>query len=142
MSCYQLTVTGGGNASPALVKFPGAYQQSDLGIGTSIHGNLSSYVIPGPAVYSGGVKRVPGNGLCVGVESGTAPGTGPTTTPVVVQPTSAGAVTTTLVTSSTSRPATATTTTAAGTVGCQVAKYGQCGGQGYTGCTVCVVSLD
>ncbi|KAG8805243.1 hypothetical protein FRC18_006781 [Serendipita sp. 400] len=33
--------------------------------------------------------------------------------------------------------ATPTTTTTSGGSSCTVAKYGQCGGQGYTGCTIC-----
>ncbi|KAI1767298.1 glycoside hydrolase family 61 protein [Hypoxylon sp. FL1150] len=54
MTCYQLTVTGGGSASPAGVKFPGAYSASDPGIQVDIWGNgFSEYTIPGPAVYSG-----------------------------------------------------------------------------------------
>ena len=76
MSCYQLTVSGGGSATPATVKFPGAYSQSDSGLG-SIHGNLNSFVVPGPAVYSGGSTQVPGSGTCP-VLGGTAPN--PTTT--------------------------------------------------------------
>ncbi|XXG94299.1 hypothetical protein Hte_000553 [Hypoxylon texense] len=54
MTCYQLTVTGGGSANPTGVKFPGAYSASDPGIKVDIWGNgFSEYTIPGPAVYSG-----------------------------------------------------------------------------------------
>lgn len=31
MSCFQLEVTGGGSASPATVKLPGAYSATDPG---------------------------------------------------------------------------------------------------------------
>ncbi|CAE6424690.1 unnamed protein product [Rhizoctonia solani] len=54
MSCYQINVTGGGAASPATVKFPGAYSSSDPGILFNLYGDYSSYTIPGPAVYSAG----------------------------------------------------------------------------------------
>ncbi|KAI4863434.1 glycoside hydrolase family 61 protein [Hypoxylon rubiginosum] len=54
MTCYQLTVTGGGSANPTGVKFPGAYSASDPGIKVDIWGNgFTEYKIPGPAVYSG-----------------------------------------------------------------------------------------
>lgn len=145
MSCFQLSVTGGGSASPATVNFPGAYKASDPGIGTSIHGNLSGYTIPGPALYAGGSSRVPGSGQCVGVEAGTAPGTPPATTTarvttlVTTTSRAGGAVTTTSragAVTTTTRAA-ATTTAASNPGGCQVQKYGQCGGNGHTGCTVC-----
>lgn len=58
----QLTVTGGGSASPATVKFPGAYKSSDPGIQVNIHAAVSKYVVPGPAVISGGTTKVAGQG--------------------------------------------------------------------------------
>ncbi|KIY73452.1 lytic polysaccharide monooxygenase [Cylindrobasidium torrendii FP15055 ss-10] len=51
MTCYQLTVTGGGSASPDTVSFPGAYDASDPGILVDIHQTLSTYVVPGPTPY-------------------------------------------------------------------------------------------
>ncbi|KAF8713222.1 Glycoside Hydrolase Family 61, partial [Rhizoctonia solani] len=59
MSCYQINVTGGGAASPATVKFPGAYSPTDPGILFNIYGSYDSYTIPGPAVYSGGSSPAP-----------------------------------------------------------------------------------
>ncbi|EMR62200.1 hypothetical protein MGN70_005751 [Eutypa lata] len=54
MSCYQITVSGGGSANPEGVSFPGAYSASDPGILVDIWGNdFTSYTIPGPPVYSG-----------------------------------------------------------------------------------------
>lgn len=58
----QLTVTGGGNANPATVKFPGAYKSADPGIRINIHSTVSSYVVPGPPVVAGGTTKVPGIG--------------------------------------------------------------------------------
>ncbi|KAI5866738.1 glycoside hydrolase family 61 protein [Durotheca rogersii] len=54
MTCYQITVTGGGSANPSGVQFPGAYSSSDPGIKVDIWGNgFQEYKIPGPPVYSG-----------------------------------------------------------------------------------------
>ncbi|KAF6802854.1 glycoside hydrolase family 61 protein [Colletotrichum musicola] len=53
MTCYQIRVSGGGGATPAGVKFPGAYSASHPGIQIDIWGNsFSEYSIPGPAVAS------------------------------------------------------------------------------------------
>ncbi|KAI0600110.1 glycoside hydrolase family 61 protein [Biscogniauxia sp. FL1348] len=52
MTCYQITVTGGGSANPDGVKFPGAYSPTDPGIKIDIWGNdFKEYTIPGPPVY-------------------------------------------------------------------------------------------
>ncbi|ORY11490.1 glycoside hydrolase [Clohesyomyces aquaticus] len=64
MSCYQLTVSGSGTATPATVKFPGAYKSSDPGIKVNIHAALSTYTVPGPAVYSGGMTVAAGKAVC------------------------------------------------------------------------------
>ncbi|KAH9212531.1 glycosyl hydrolase family 61-domain-containing protein [Leptodontidium sp. 2 PMI_412] len=53
MECAQINVTGGTAAkTPATVSLPGAYKANDPGILVSIYGNLKSYVIPGPAVFT------------------------------------------------------------------------------------------
>jgi cellulase len=123
----QLSVTGGGSASPALIQFPGAYQASDPGILIDIYASMATYVAPGPTVYSGGSTKSAGSG-CSGVETGTT--TGPAVTITAASSSSvAGGSSSTMA---------ATTSAASGsTSGCSVAKYGQCGGNSYTGCTVC-----
>ncbi|KAK4249676.1 glycoside hydrolase [Corynascus novoguineensis] len=122
MTCYQLTVEGGsGGASPATVNFPGAYKASDPGILVNIHSSLSNYVVPGPAVYSGGTTKKAGSG-CTGCEATCAVGSGPT--PTLSQ--SPGS-------SATSAPG-----GGGSNGGCTAQRYQQCGGQGYTGCTNCV----
>lgn len=69
VSCYQIRVSGGGgSASPATVRFPGAYSANDPGIKVNIHTQLSGYVAPGPAVYSGGTTKKAGS-ACSGCES-------------------------------------------------------------------------
>ncbi|KAK7687290.1 hypothetical protein QCA50_009795 [Cerrena zonata] len=108
MSCFQLDVTGGGSASPATVKLPGAYSATDPGILFNLYGSYTSYTIPGPAVYGGGAAPAPPSN----------PGTTAAPPPTTAAP----------------PPPPATSTAAAGTV----QKYQQCGGAGWTGATVCV----
>jgi len=52
--CANLVITGGGSAAPAGVNFPGAYSATDPGILVEIGQGMTSYTIPGPAVYTGG----------------------------------------------------------------------------------------
>jgi len=47
-----VTVSGSGTANPAGVAIPGAYSRTDPGIYFNIYSSFSSYVIPGPAVYT------------------------------------------------------------------------------------------
>ncbi|OLN88157.1 putative endo-beta-1,4-glucanase D 1 [Colletotrichum chlorophyti] len=117
MTCYQLTITGGGSASPGTVLFPGAYKASDPGLLVDIHRKLPTYVVPGPTVYAGGSTKSAGSG-CVGCEQTCTAGAGPSGT-------------------ASSVPQPSTTGGSGGLPGCTVAKFAQCGGQGYTGCTNC-----
>jgi len=117
--CAQFTVTGSGTASPpasALVSFPGAYSSTDPGIAFNIDSDAAkkatSYPIPGPTVWNG---------------SGDP--SGPTTTITSAAPVSSPPSPTTLVTSASAAPTTTPT--------CEVARYGQCGGKGFGGCTAC-----
>lgn len=131
MSCYQLTVTGGGSASPALVKFPGAYKASDPGILVNIHAPLSTYVAPGPDVYAGGTTKEAGSG-CTGCAGSCKVGVGAVGTAIVAEaPANTAAV---------GPDTSGGSAGSAGSAGCAVAQFGQCGGDGYTGCTSCAVS--
>ncbi|KAL8381860.1 hypothetical protein RB595_005891 [Gaeumannomyces hyphopodioides] len=80
MTCYQIRVTGSGSATPAGVTFPGAYSAADPGILVNIHNGLTSYTIPGPAVYSAGAGGS-GNSSAPAVSSTSrsGPGSVPTT---------------------------------------------------------------
>ncbi|KAK1756292.1 glycosyl hydrolase family 61-domain-containing protein [Echria macrotheca] len=120
MTCFQLTVTGSGSASPPTVTFPGAYKASDPGILVNIHAAMSTYIAPGPSVYAGGTTKSAGSG-CTGCESTCAVGSGPTAT-----------------VSSAPAPTSGTGGGSGGSPGgCTVSRYGQCGGIGFTGCTTC-----
>ncbi|KAI0467924.1 carbohydrate-binding module family 1 protein [Xylaria cf. heliscus] len=127
MTCYQLTVTGSGSAKPAGVKLPGAYAASDPGILINIHQPMTTYIAPGPTVYSGGSTKSAG-GACAGCESTCAVGSSPTTSAG-----SGGGSSGTTTAASTTK----TTSGSSSPTGCTVALYGQCGGIGYTGCTAC-----
>ncbi|KAL6708720.1 hypothetical protein ACN47E_002416 [Coniothyrium glycines] len=125
ITCYQLTVTGGGSNSPSGVSFPGAYKATDPGIQINIYQNLATYVAPGPAVIAGGTEAVAGKA-----------GSAVTATGGAAQPTATAA--STLKTTVKTTSAQAAPTNGGGTGGsCSVAKYGQCGGTGFTGCTTC-----
>lgn len=120
MTCYQLTIEGSeGGTLPAGVKFPGAYSGSDPGLTTNIHAQLSGYTAPGPDVVAGGLEVEAGSGCSGECEKNCAVGESP---------------------SSALEAAALPTGAAGGGSSCMVAKYEQCGGQGYTGCTNCAVS--
>ncbi|KAL5326442.1 hypothetical protein ACEPPN_004127 [Leptodophora sp. 'Broadleaf-Isolate-01'] len=108
ISCAQVTVTGGGSGTPGpLVSIPGFIKGDEPGYIVNIYNNFKNYTVPGPAVWSG--------------QNAAGGGGNPVTTSAV------GPVTTT----STAKPA---TTTASGPF---AQRYGQCGGSGWTGPTVC-----
>lgn len=113
ISCAQVKVTGGGSASPPTVSIPGAFKATDPGYTANIYSNFNSYTVPGPAVWS-----------CGSQGSNPAP-VDPVPEPTVGTPT-------TLITSTTSPTPVATTP-----AGCSAARYAQCGGIGFSGCTTC-----
>ncbi|KAH8729001.1 glycosyl hydrolase family 61-domain-containing protein [Phaeosphaeriaceae sp. PMI808] len=114
--CAQFEVTGSGTASPAssyLVSFPGAYTGKEPGIAFNIDSEdakkATTYQIPGPPVWNGS-----GSGSSPGPVESSPPEPAPTT----------------MVTSAAPSEPTAPSCN-------PVAKYGQCGGKMYSGCTVC-----
>lgn len=119
MECVQIKVTSSGSKTlPAGVAIPGAYKANDAGVLFDIYSGATTYPIPGPKVWDGA--------------SG-APAPAPQTSAPATKPTTSAAPApkpTTLVTSVKPAP---TPAPAPGTV----AKYQQCGGQGYTGATAC-----
>lgn len=118
--CANLVVTGSGTSVPSgsfLASIPGVYSMSDPNINIDIYSNananVTTWTIPGPPVWPNGGS---GGGTTTG-------GGGPTTT---------ASRSTTL--STTVRT---TTTTASGGSSTGLPQYSQCGGQGWTGSTVC-----
>jgi hypothetical protein len=124
ISCAQITLTGGGSTTPSpTALIPGAFKDTDPGYTVNIYSNFNSYTVPGPTVFT-----------CGGSSGG---GGGGSTPPVTTKP--ATTLTTSVKPTSTTTKAATTTTAAPGGGGgsCSVAKYAQCGGTGFTGCTVC-----
>ncbi|KAL5483152.1 CEL1 [Sanghuangporus weigelae] len=117
--CAQIEITNGGSLEPTtaeLVKFPGAYSNSDPGVNIDVYSNSAqaqtTYVIPGPALYAG-------------ARSGS-----PAPAPSSSAPLPSSSVPSTSVVSSAAPSSTAGTTVGA-------AQYAQCGGQGFAGPTTC-----
>ncbi|KAI6086632.1 lytic polysaccharide monooxygenase [Hypoxylon rubiginosum] len=125
VSCYQITVAGNSAAAalPAGVSLPGALKSSDPGIQINIHSKISSYVNPGPAVISSGTTKQAGSACSAGCAKTCAVGSGPVGTAIGSAPKPTSGV------------------GDGGSAGCAQAKFQQCGGQGYTGCTTCADGL-
>ena len=124
--CAQVQVTGSGTSNPATVQFPGAYTATDPGILVGIYdGNGQPfmggqpYTVPGPELLS-----------C----SGGGGGGSPAPAPVSIAPTP-----TTMVTSILTQPSVVPTPVVSNPYGSgsTAAILTQCGGDGWTGPTVC-----
>ena len=139
MSCYQLEVSGGGDAKPDLVKFPGAYAASNPGILVNIHAALTTYIAPGPTVYVGGTTKEAGSGCKAGCASTCKVGSGPAGT-AIGAPAKTGAASPAASAGAAAPGAPAGSAGAGDTAGCAVQRFQQCGGNGFTGCTSCAVS--
>ncbi|KAF8300469.1 hypothetical protein DL93DRAFT_2173412 [Clavulina sp. PMI_390] len=128
MECAQINVVGStGTATPSTVSFPGAYSGSDPGILINIYyPAVTNYTIPGPPVFT--------------CPSGSGSSTAKTTTTskaTTTSTTSKATTSSTTVKTTTTTVKTTTSSSAASTATGTVAQYGQCGGAGYTGSTVC-----
>jgi hypothetical protein len=54
--CVNLEVTGSGTATPAGVLGTALYTETDPGIEINIYQSLSTYIVPGPTLYSGAIS--------------------------------------------------------------------------------------
>jgi len=125
--CAQIKITGGGSQVPTnTVKFPGGYSNSDPGIDINVYSSTAdstyTYTIPGPPLYTCGGSSPASSAKPVSSTSKSSSS---------IKTTSTSSVKTTSTSSS------KTTSTSAGGGGGTVAHYGQCGGSGYSGPTVC-----
>ncbi|WYZ42510.1 hypothetical protein EsH8_VI_000209 [Colletotrichum jinshuiense] len=128
--CFNLQVTGGGSLAPAGVKGTALYKSTDPGILFNLYTSPLVYPVPGPTLVAGLPSTVAqSTARITATSSATLPGGNSGSNPTTLR------TTTTLVPIGTSTRAATTTTTAAG--GTTVPKYGQCGGQGWTGPTTC-----
>ncbi|TVY57877.1 Endoglucanase-4, partial [Lachnellula suecica] len=60
--CFNLEVTGSGTAAPSGTLGTALYTATDPGILVNIYQTLASYVVPGPALYSGAVSATQSTG--------------------------------------------------------------------------------
>ncbi|KAG8928755.1 hypothetical protein FRC02_006502 [Tulasnella sp. 418] len=126
MECAQINITGGGSANPPTVSFPGAYSGNDPGIKINIYyPPVTNYIIPGPRPFTCGGSQT----SVQQVTSTTRPASSSTTRPASSSTTSSTPRITDPTSSRTSTSAVPSTST--------VPRYGQCGGNGYTGPTTC-----
>ncbi|KAJ3026963.1 hypothetical protein HDV00_011477 [Rhizophlyctis rosea] len=129
--CIDINVTGGGSGTPSpQVSFPGAYTSSTPGVVWNPYtSNNANYPAFGGALWSQGTNQ----GCSSSGPSGGSGGSGSTTQAPRTTTTTrnTGGQTTT-----TQAPRTTTTTVSNGGGNC-AAKYGQCGGQGFSGPTCC-----
>ncbi|KAF3931372.1 Endoglucanase-4 [Dactylellina cionopaga] len=136
IACGQLNVSGGGS-TPGIptVEIPGAYSATDPGLLLNIYYPIpQSYTPPGPPVFSCG-----GNG---GATTTKTSSTTLVRTTTISKSSTAAIITTTLKTTTTAIPKTTTTTTISKTTttatsGGTQTQWGQCGGIGWTGPTIC-----
>ena len=136
--CINLEIQGTGTWLPSGTPGESLYHESDPGILFNLYTSPITYVQPGPTLPSGlsstilqSQSTATANSTATVGSGGSGSGSG-----------SGSSTTTAPTTLHTSSPATTTakpTTTSTGSSGGGVAQeYGQCGGQGWTGATVCV----
>lgn len=130
--CGQITVTSSGSKSITNgVNIQSVYKPDDKGVHFNIYGGATSYPIPGPKVNAG---------FGAGAATPATPATPSKEANVSAAPTSTKVVApkpTTLATAIKTTGGGYATPSKAPSSG-SVAKWGQCGGQGYTGATGCV----
>ena len=149
--CINLKVTGSGSNLPSGVAGTSLYTATDPGILFNPYVSSPDYTVPGPALIAGAASSVAQSTSAItSTASATLPGGGSGTQPA----TSSAAPATTTKTSTTSTSTSKTTvvssssttlktstvqvpTTTAAPTGATQSKYGQCGGIGWTGATVC-----
>ncbi|KAI9373402.1 glycosyl hydrolase family 61-domain-containing protein [Aspergillus egyptiacus] len=130
--CFNLVITGNGSVRPSGVKGTQLYSASHPGVLINIYQPLSSYDVPGPDVIpqGGAVAQSVSAITATGTPTpGGGSGGGPNPTTSNPGPT----------TTATTMTTTTTTTTTAGNGGGTATQtvWGQCGGNGWTGPTVC-----
>ncbi len=140
--CFNLRITGSGSLSPAGVAGTSLYTATDPGILFQTYQSPVVYPIPGPALIAGASSVVQSTSKITATGTATLPG-GSGSNPTTVATSSTRAATTTsaaVPTTSSVRTTLSTSTTSSAPVqtGTAQAKWGQCGGNGWTGPTTCV----
>ncbi|KAF1929035.1 carbohydrate-binding module family 1 protein [Didymella exigua CBS 183.55] len=138
MECVHIKVEGSGTAVlPAGVTFPGAYKATDPGVLFDIYSGFTSYTPPGPKVWNGASSdsSPAASATTTTAKPATTTAAQPTTT--AAKPTTTAAKPTTTAAAKPTTLATSVKPAATSAAG-SVAKWAQCGGNGYTGATACV----
>jgi hypothetical protein len=140
ISCAQIEVTGDGAGKPApVVEFPGVYTGHEAGLELSLYYPIpTNYTFPGPAVWGGATGGGGSGSTAPASSSSVAASKQPVSTSAVssVKPSSAAGVKTSASTLATSVRSSAAAASPSG--GAQAARYAQCGGNDWTGATLCV----
>lgn len=131
MECIHVKVGGSGTtALPTGVSIPGYLKATDPGVLFNIYGSFSSYPAPGPKVWNGAGAPAAQKPAPAPVAAKPAPAKPATTKPATTKPAAKPATP--------AKTTIATVAKPAATAGGKVAqKYGQCGGQGFSGATAC-----
>jgi len=132
--CINIKVEGSGSNSPSGVAGTSLYTANDPGILFNPWVSNIDYPVPGPALIPGAVSSIQQSTSAATRTASATPYAGgavPTTTQGGSQSTPTALPTTTLVTT------TAVPITTAPPAGPTQSKWGQCGGSGYTGPTLC-----
>ncbi|KAJ1300462.1 hypothetical protein OPQ81_005277 [Rhizoctonia solani] len=116
-ACHQFEITGSGNALPDdadLVAFPGAYTPQTPGIVYNPYAGLTTYPLPGPAVWNGSGSGTGNGGSGAASSTAAAPSTATAASPTAAAPssTSAAAPVETKTDAATSAPTAATSSEA------------------------------
>lgn len=137
--CFNLAVTGTGSVQPSGVLGTALYKETDPGILYNLYTDVEDYTIPGPAEYTGFPSSVAQSSSVATATSSAITGAGSAAATAVV---STGAKTTAISAAASTTLSTAVATSQAATTSAAVAvagqtKYGQCGGNAWTGATSC-----
>lgn len=128
--CINLRVTGSGTNQPSGVPGTSLYTANDPGILFNPYTSPVNYPVPGPALIPGAVSSIAqSQSTATRTASATPPGGGGSNPQPTQNPGNPPATTTTLETVTTTPPPTG---------GGEQTRYGQCGGNGWTGPTACV----
>ena len=131
VQCVNLMVSGSGTATINGVLPETFYTPSDPGIQIDIYNSLSTYQIPGPTVqvFGGAGGGAAPTTTSAAPTSASSTSVAPTTT----KPSTTLVTTTKVPTTTTTKPVTSSTSAAGAPL------YGQCGGVGWTGPTICAL---
>jgi hypothetical protein len=137
--CMNLRVTGSGSNVPSGVPGTSLYKATDPGILFNPYVPSPNYPVPGPALIPGAVSSIAqSKSVATATASATLPGGGGSNpNPTPVEPSTTLRTTTSSAAQVTTSSAAQPTTTPPPAGGDVQTRYGQCGGNGWSGPTAC-----